>query len=186
MVSKLIVNVNGKELSLPVELTESQIHQIYLAAESETKLTGYEAPEKGRLYFYEDALGRIQTVEANDNSEIQLKLLYDKANCFTSEGIANNMARGNLLIRKLRRAAIEAREVPLTFVPSESNNEDSPQVGGYTITYNFREKCLEIGMTGSWMVLGEIVFPTEESAQKAINDYTEELIWYFTEMRDCL
>ena len=176
MISKLVVQMNGKELTIPVELSESQIRQIYLAAESETKLTGYEAPENGKMYFYEDALGRIQSIEANSNSEIQLKMLYDKANCFSSERIATNLARSDLLIRKLRRLAIEARTAPLDF------SKD----GGYTITYNYQDSCLECGMTGNWMALGDIVFPTEESARSAINEYADELIWYFTEMKDSL
>jgi hypothetical protein len=53
--------------------------------------------------------------------------------------------------------------------------------GGYTITYNYTMNCLEIGATGSWLAIGDVVFDTEEIARKAMNLYASELIWYFTE-----
>jgi hypothetical protein len=53
--------------------------------------------------------------------------------------------------------------------------------GGYTITYNYELGCLEIGATGNWLALGDMVFDTEEIARKAMNKYASDLIWYFTE-----
>ena len=53
--------------------------------------------------------------------------------------------------------------------------------GGYTITYNYSLHCLEIGATGNWLAIGDVVFDTEEIARKAINLFATELIWYFTE-----
>jgi hypothetical protein len=40
---------------------------------------------------------------------------------------------------------------------------------------------LEIGATGNWLALGDVVFDTEEIARQAMNKYAVELIWYFTE-----
>lgn len=176
MISKLLIQVNGKELSIPVELTEAQVRQIYLAAESDTKMTGYEKPQNGQMYFYEDALGRIQTQEANENNSIQLQMLYEKANCFSSEKIASDSARGDLLVRKLRRAAVESRKGPIDFENG----------GGYTITYNYFDNCLECGITGNWAAIGDVIFETEEATQKAIAENSEELLWYFTARKDSL
>lgn len=176
MFSKLTLEVNGKELNIPIELTDTQIRQIYLAAESKTKLTGWDEPKNGGVYFYEDALGRVQSMLANESSEMQLNILYNSSNCFSSEKVADDIARCDSLIRKIRRRAILSRKNALNF----------EQNGGYVISYNYKDNCLECGVTGSWKSLGDIVFETEEEAMKVIAEYADELIWYFTKMRDRL
>ena len=176
MISKLVLSMEGKELNIPVELTEAQIRRIFLAAQSDEKMHGWEKPEEGDHFFYEDGLNRVQSGIVNNNSKAQVEMLYEAANCYSSEIIAQNMARGDILIRNLRRFAAETRTNAVAFYEN----------GGYTITYNYQDSCLEIGMTGPWMALGDIIFETEELAREAINKNAEELIWYFTEMKDRL
>lgn len=176
MTSYLVMSINGKEVRMPVELTEEQAKEILVLREEEGKKTGWEKPETGNMYYYEDALCRVQAMLFNESSKIQLEMLYNAANCYSSERLANDLSRGDTLIKKLRRFAVENRKTPIDF-----NN-----LGGYTITYNYKNKCLECGMTGNWMTLGDIVFDTEETAREAINKFASELVWYFTEMRDTL
>jgi hypothetical protein len=176
MISYLNLTVNGKELRVPVELTENQIRSVYNATEHNTNETGWEKPIEGQLYFYEDALCRIQSLYATDSSKIQLDMLYDKANCYSSETIANNIARGDALIRNLRRFAALHNSKPI-------NYKDN---GGYTITYNYLDNCLECGATGNWKSVGDIVFETEKIAKEAMIQFADELNWYFTEMKTTL
>jgi hypothetical protein len=176
MISYLNLTVNGKELRVPVELTESQIRSIYNATEHNTNKTGWEKPIEGQLYFYEDALCRVQSIYATDNSKIQLDMLYEKANCYSSETIANNIARGDILIRNLRRFA--------ALHNSKKMNEKNCE--GYTITYNYMANCLECGATGNWRAVGDIVFETEEIAKEAMIKFADELNWYFTQMKTVL
>ena len=143
-----------------------------MAMRTEKPLTGWEKPERGSPCYYEDALGRVQKFTAEEASEAQLELLYNKANCFSSETLATNMARGDQLIREIRRFAVEHRTKPL----------DCDKC--YTIGYNYTNKCLEIGASGNWVSFGDVIFESEELAQEVINLYASELIWYFTEMTD--
>lgn len=174
MKSNLQIVVQGKEITIPIQLTADQLNEIALAMNSNEKLNGWEKPESGSPCYYEDALGRVQKFTVDDASEAQLELLYAKANCFSSEILATNMARGDQLIRELRRFAIEHRTKPL--------DHDN----GYTIGYNHTSRCLEIGVSGNWITCGDVIFESEELAREAMNIYAAELIWYFTEMKDSL
>lgn len=172
----LTVVLEGKEVHLPVRLSEDQVRHIYNAAVTNTKLTGWEKPTEGDAYYYEDAAGRIQTAFLHDDSgELQVNMLYDIANCYASQTIGKDMARGDALIRRLHRFAVEHRTMPL-----------DRSEGGYTILYNYESKCLEVGFTGCALALGDVLFESEEIAQSAINEYYSELLWYFTELRDSL
>ena len=174
MKSNLQIVIQGREISIPIQLTADQLNEIVLAMQSDERLTGWEKPERGSPCYYEDALGRVQKFTVDEPSEAQLELLYTKANCFSSETLAMNMARGDQLIRELRRFAISHRTKPLDYDE------------GYTIGYNYTDKCLEVGVSGNWMAFGDVIFESEELAREAMNVYAAELIWYFTEMRDTL
>lgn len=175
MISNLVLCLDGRELNIPVQLTESQIRQIYQAAASDKKMNGWEKSEIGNCFFYADGLNRVQSVTVTENSITQRDLLYNAANCYSSEMVAVNMARADALLRKLRRYCAEHR--------SESTDWRN---GGYTILFDGLAKTVEVGATGEWLALGDIVFETEEIAQDAIKEYYEELLWYFTEMKDTL
>ena len=174
MKSNLQIVIQGREISIPIQLTADQLNEIAMAMQSDERLTGWEKPEHGSPCYYEDALGRVQKFTVDEPSEAQLELLHAKANCFSSETLAMNMARGDQLIRELRRFAINHRTKPL------DHNE------GYTIGYNYTDKCLEVGVSGNWMAFGDVIFESEALAREAINVYAAELIWYFTEMKDTL
>lgn len=174
MKSNLQIVIQGREISIPIQLTADQLNEIAMAMQSDERLTGWEKPEHGSPCYYEDALGRVQKFTVDEPSEAQLELLYTKANCFSSETLAMNMARGDQLIRELRRFAINRR--------TKSLDHDE----GYTIGYNYTDKCLEVGVSGNWMAFGDVIFESEELAREAMNVYAAELIWYFTEMRDTL
>lgn len=176
MISKLQFVINGKEIVVPIELTQEQLHQICEASNSDQLLTGWEEPENGERCYYIDALCRVQNIEANADTHDQISLLSSRANCYTSEKLANDVARASELLRKLRRFAAVNRKEPI----------DLNGAGGYTITYNYVDKCLECGITGNWMAVGDILFDSEELVNAAIAEYAEELIWYFTEMKDSL
>lgn len=171
MKANLQIILHGREYDLPIELDADQINRLISSATVEDECTGWEKPERGEQGFYEDALGRIQTVEVDEDSQAQIDLLYQHANLYSSKTIAKNIARGDRLIRELRRFAVENRV----------HSIDREGKGGYTIMYNYQDKCLECGLTGNGLALGDVLFETEELAREAINKYAEELIWYFTE-----
>lgn len=175
MKSHLVVPINGKEVHIPIQLTDEQLKHIG-ASVSKEKITGWEFPKEGETAYYQDAVARVQNVEVIDKNNLQIQMLYEHANCYSSELLAENIARGDLLIRELRRFSIQHCDIPIDFKGK----------GGYTITYNYQDHCLECGVTGNWKALGDIVFDTEEHARMAMNKYSKELIWYFTEMINTL
>ena len=176
MEATLTVIHNGEEFKFPVKLDKTQIHRLYDATQSNEHTCGWEKPKVGQTYYYEDAAGRVQSMVLNQNegSLLQANMLYDIANCFSSEGLAKDIARSNVLMRKLHRYAIEHREKPI-----DEND-------GYTIMYNYQDRQIEIGLSGGYLSFGDILFESEDNARDAINEFADELTWYFTEFKNRL
>ena len=173
----LTVIHDGEEIKFPVKLNKAQIHRLYDAANSDKHVHGWEKPEVDSTYYYEDAAGKIKSasVSESESSIQQVLALYSIGNCYSSESLARDIARSNMLIRKLHRFAIEHRINPI-----------SEKKGGYTIMYNYVNKCIEVGLSGTYLSLGEVLFESEDNAREAIEENRDELIWYFTEFKDRL
>ena len=176
MKTNLQIFIQGQEINIPIELDADQMNEIALALNSNNHITGWEQPEDGAPCYYIDALCRVQRVISNEHSKNQIDLLYSEANCYLSENVASAIARAERLIRKLRRESIQRRK----------HQNDLSNEGGYTISYNYINNCLELGVTGNWLSVGEIVFDSEESAREVMNIYAEELTWYFTQRKETI
>jgi hypothetical protein len=120
--------------------------------------------------YYENEMKEVKSFEITEETIDFANGLYDSDNFFSTEETAKNTVRADNVLRRLRHYAISHRATDTTMAE-----------GGYTITYNYQLDCLEIGATGNWLALGDVVFDTEEIARKAMNKYAVELIWYFTE-----
>ena len=64
MEATLTVIHNGEEFKFPVKLNKTQIHRLYDATQSNKHACGWEKPEVGQTYYYEDAAGRVQNIRA--------------------------------------------------------------------------------------------------------------------------
>lgn len=170
MKSKLQLIVNGKPVMIPINLTEEQIRQLVSAANFDEILTGWEEPQLGQTGYFENEFNDVSEFEVNEETIDFARKLYENDNFFSTRETAENTVRADNILRRLRHYAISHRT-------TDTNMAD----GGYTITYNYNENCLEIGATGNWLALGDMVFDTEEIARKAMNKYASDLIWYFTE-----
>jgi hypothetical protein len=172
------LKITGDELNISTDISLEQLQKIVEALDVHllpSEDTGWEKPQKeDESAYYTDMYGKIQKMEYSGRNKENIDLLYENVNCYTSAILARNIQRGEKLVRELRRFAVEKRKNPIDF----SSN------GGYTIAYNHLEKTLEVGATGSWVAVGDVVFDTEEAAREAICTYGEELIWYFTERKD--
>lgn len=172
MKSKLQLMINGKPVLIPVQLSEEQLRQITAAVNLDEVLTGWEEPQIGQKGFYEDEFNDVQEFDVTDETLDFAQKLYENDNFFSTRETAENTIRADNVLRRLRHYAVSHR-----------THDTNMAEGGYTITYNYQNECLEIGATGSWLALGDMVFDTEEIARKAINKYAAELIWYFTEAK---
>lgn len=170
MKSKLQLMINGKPVLIPINLSEEQLRQITAAVSVDEVLTGWEEPELGHTGYFEDEYNEVKEFEVNEETIEFAQALYKNDNYFCTRETAENTVRADNVCRKLRHFAISHRD------PNKSMAD-----GGYTITYNYDLHCLEIGATGNWLAIGDVVFDTEDIARQAMNKYATELIWYFTE-----
>ena len=167
--------INGKPVYIPIDLTEDQLRQITAAINLDEALTGWEEPKIGQMGYYENEYNEVGEFEITEETYEFAQRLYANDNFFSTRETAENTVRADNVLRKLRHFAISHR-----------SSETSMAEGGYTITYNYQRECLELGATGNWLAIGDVVFDTEEIACKAMNKYASELVWYFTEGKACM
>ena len=170
MKSKLQLMINGKPVMIPIQLSEEQIRQLTAAVNLDEILTGWEEPKIGQKGYYEDEFNNVAEFDIDEDTIGFAQKLYENDNFYSTRETAENTVRADNVLRRLRHYAISHRAT-----------DQSMADGGYTITYNYELECLEIGATGNWLALGDMVFDTEEIARKAMNKYASDLIWYFTE-----
>lgn len=158
---------NGREIT--VEIDDKTLKSI-----EEPKKTGYE-----RVGYHEDYIiveADNDLAKYHDDSDFDDNL-YNIANYYSDETIAENNARADTLMRKLRRFAVEHREKEIDW------NDDCFKY------YFFYDYNLGRFITDSYINCrdyGTIYFDTRDTAEKAIEEFKDELIWYFTEYKDSL
>jgi hypothetical protein len=170
MKSKLQLMINGKPVLIPIQLSDEQIRQLIAAVNLDEILTGWEEPKIGQKGYYEDEFNNVAEFDIDEATIDFAQKLYENDNFYSTRETAENTVRADNVLRRLRHYAISHRASDVSMAD-----------GGYTITYNYELECLEIGATGNWLALGDMVFDTEEIARKAMNKYASDLIWYFTE-----
>ena len=170
MKSKLQLTINGKPVLIHIQLSDEQIRQLTAAVNLDEILTGWEEPKIGQKGYYEDEFNNVAEFDIDEATIDFAQKLYENDNFYSTRETAENTVRADNVLRRLRHYAISHRASDVSMAD-----------GGYTITYNYELECLEIGATGNWLALGDMVFDTEEIARKAMNKYASDLIWYFTE-----
>ena len=169
MKAKLIIE--GKEIE--IEMSEEEYKKLQPIEE---KKTGYERVPKSSVYFYAHTNGDVET-DCEDYYNVDDEY-YESANYYSDKTVAENNARADKLMRQLRRFAVEHRECG--FNP---NDIDTKQ---YCIYYDYGNNTLGTAFTLCAKTFGTILFDSEETAQAAIDEFHDELIWYFTEYKDSL
>lgn len=142
----------------------------------EPKKTGYERAKTGSSYFIDCGDKLIEPyIEQGDPTD---DTFYDVANYYSDKTVAENNTRVDALMRRLRRFAVEHRKHELGW--------DDCLRYKYFIYYNHEEKRLSITYNERYQSFDLIYFDTKETAEAAINEFKDELIWYFTEYKDSL
>ena len=169
MKAKLIIE--GKEME--VEISAEEYKKIQ---PSEEKKTGYERVPESDIYFYAHSGGYVGTA-SEDYCNIDNEY-YELANYYSDKTVAENNARADKLMRQLRRFAVEHRECGVNL--NDINTEK------HYICYDYESNKLESTYTFCARVFGAIYFDSKETARAAIDEFRDELIWYFTEYKDSL
>ena len=169
MKAKLIIE--GKEIE--IEISEEEYKKIQPPEEKET---GYERVSESDIYFYAHSGGYIGTA-SEDYCNIDNEY-YELANYYSDKTVAENNTRADKLMRQLRRFAVEHRECGVNFNDTNAKK--------YYICYDYASDELEVSSVVFSKNFGAIYFDSEETANAAIDEFRDELIWYFTEYKDSL
>ena len=169
MKAKLIIE--GKEIE--IEISEEEYKKLQ---PSEEKKTGYERVSESDVYFYTYPSGCVETT-CEDCYNIDDEC-YESANYYSDKTVAENNTRADNLMRQLRRFSVEHRGYGVSF-----NNVNTKK---YYMNYNYEDDELGVGFVFLSRNFGAIYFDSEETTQAAINEFRDELIWYFTEYKDSL
>ena len=169
MKAKLIIE--GKEIE--IEISEEEYKKIQPPKE---KKTGYERIPDPNGYFYVNAKGEVEYgVDLYDYIDDKY---YNSANYYSSKEVAENNARADKLVRQLRRFAVEDRECGVNF-----NNTNTEK---HYIYYDYKNDELGVSFVRRTRDFGVIYFDLGETANAAIDEFRDELIWYFTEYKEGL
>ncbi len=169
MKAKLIIE--NKEIE--IEISEEEYKKLQ---PPEEKKTGYERVAESDIYFYAHSEGYVGAV-CEDCYDVDNEY-YESANYYSDKTVAENNARADNLMRQLRRFAVEHREHGV-------NLNDTNTKKNY-ICYDYEDNELRTSFMFSSRIFGAINFDSEETAQAAIDEFHDELIWYFTEYEDSL
>lgn len=164
---KLTGTYNGKPIEL--ELTEEQVEVL---KQAEKKKTGWERVKKSWFYFCHNTYN--ECAYASEFGGEATDKLFDCANYFSDETLAKNIIRAQTLQRKLWRRSAE--------LCKKMNWKDS-MTKKYSIYYSYDIDSFRTSCTLFYRGLGEIYFDTKEHAEQVIEEFKDELIWYFTEFK---
>lgn len=178
------LKVNDK--SVQAEISEEQLKKMgiferlkKLRLVEDKPKTGYERMEKGEKYYAIDAEcnGMLNITEFNDQEDEQC---FNAGNYYSDETIAENNARADRLLRQLRQWQAQNDE-PISVEDWEDNDKDK-----WCIMYGYGAEELYVNGFYSIRLHNVIYFTTKEKAEEAIEQFADELLWYFVEYQQRL
>ena len=164
---KIKAGYKGK--TIEIEIPDEKLEELV----KEQKKTGWEKPNLGDDYWYINAENCICRGIWGDSSIDNAR--YDSGNCFTSEILAANVSAYKSLDSRIRRRIAEICEpvnwldtrTPVYLIMFDSTTRKLQPV--HTIQY--------IHSIGWWI-------DTQKHAEQIIEEFKDELTWYFTEFKD--
>lgn len=162
---KLTGTYNGKPIEL--ELTEEQVESL----RPKRKNTGWERVEEGESYWACNEKSIIVVGEENLHYDDDL---FSHANYFSDRTLAQDIIRVQTLQRKLWRRSAEL---------CEKVDWRNPETKKYRIIYDYEDDELCIDFCFFVRGLEEIYFDTREHAEQVMDEFNDELIWYFTKFK---
>lgn len=170
------ITIDGKEYECQEIKIKTEAGEIVVNGDTDKKKTGYERVDKNNKYYFamegSDIITSIDCHGTIDNAN------YYNANYYSSEEVAKNNARADRLMRQLRRFSVENRKLKPDWTDRESHK--------YRIIYNHLGSMIRVERSFFVESFGAVYFDSRELAERAIKEFKDELIWYFTEYKDSL
>lgn len=135
--------------------------------------TGYERALYEGYYYYIDSDSTVN-IEAEFHNKMS-NAFYKMANYYTRRAPAENNARADALMRKLRRYSAENDGWKIDWNDKISNK--------WRIHYDYDQKALCTGSNIAFRIPFVVYFHSKEIAEAAIEEFKEELLWYFKEYK---
>ena len=155
--------MDKKELAMVLkDMSDEEILALIRdARKEEPKHTGY---EKADEYFYIGVDGDLHKNTGPTGS------LYDCANYYSDINVARECSRADTLMRKLRRFAAEHGGCVAPCGPI-----------AWCITYDYQDEAFKVEKYNydSTYTPGMVLFESEQAAKDAIDEFADELEWYF-------
>lgn len=151
--------VPGRFIEVPIELDAALVKQVMLEF-------GFEDNES---YYSIDFDGDIKEVSDCD--------LHALVPSFYSGTLFNSFEDAQFAQTAMRIR----REIYMAAKYDNNICVNEPDVGQYTIGFNYETKELEVGVTGRWASFGEFGFNSEAAAWETVEKYRDDLTWYFEE-----
>lgn len=166
---EITITINGK----PVQATvDDAVIREAMGGKKPEKKTGYERESKLNDYYY---LSSLCGVDADVESNVAVDdRRFNVGNYFTCRKVAENNARADALMRQLRRFAAEHGGCGKPSVASSAPSK------GFDSTIVYAANCV-MAIGGERAKVGGIYFKDIETARAAIENFHDELMWYFTE-----
>ena len=169
MKAKLII----EDKEIEIEISEEEYKKLQ---PSEEKKTGYERVAEYDGFYYESSDATVED-GLEEHTELDDEY-YDIANYYSDKTVAENNARADKLMRQLRRFSVEHRECEVNF--NDTNTQK------HCIYYDYENDKLGGGLALCSKFFGTIYFDSKKVTQAAIDEFRDELMWYFTEYKDSL
>ena len=168
------IKANGK--SIQAEISEEQAKILGLVTDKPK--TGYERTKIGETYYCVEEEGYLKYyAEGNDSADDNF---YAIGNYYSDETIAENNARADRLLHCLRQWQAQNDE-PISQEDWEDKGKDK-----WCIIYSYSAKKLYADYFKCTRFPNVIYFTTKEKAKDAIEQFADELIWYFVEYQQRL
>lgn len=170
------ITIDGKEYECQEIKIKTEAGEIVVNGDTDKKKTGYERVNIGMGYYAVSPWGDVDTMsESNYTIDDDY---YDNVNYYSSKEIAKNNARADRLMRQLRRFSVENRVTNIEWVRGSNPK--------YFIYYDYSKESLEVEKNYYFRSPGLVCFDSINSTARAIKEFKDELIWYFTEYKDSL
>ena len=162
------VQATYKGKTVEIDIPDEKLEELV----KEQKKTGWEKPVWGQTYWFIDELGEVEGKDWKDD-ELDEKR-YACGNCFTSKELAENIARYTSLDRRIRRRIAEICE-PIQWRSGSRK---------WHIIWNHNTNFMIIDWIDSAVEYAKWNFDTKEHAEQIIEEFNDELTWFFAEFKD--
>ena len=154
--------IDGKEIE--AQVNEEDLKEVERERE-------FGRAEKGKVYFYFSQYFKPK-VDSDEFIECD-KVLFDSGNYFLTEKECEDTARVVSLWLRMKRFADEHNKRKFDF--------DNVKTRKFFISYNLEKEKLTFFPSMGIKSAFQIYFYSAETAHKAIDEFHDELMWYFTE-----